>query len=108
MRCREVVPGTQNLCTRLRGHVGEHRCSAADVDADADTRIAVLPTDEVRRCIAELDERVARFEAILREIAEARGRFSLDQKEFANNVIERQKALARHALDGGRLEDFDE
>lgn len=30
--CLERIAGTQNLCTRDKGHDGEHRCSAADVD----------------------------------------------------------------------------
>ena len=31
--CHKTIPDTQNLCTRLFGHSGECRCSAADVDA---------------------------------------------------------------------------
>lgn len=31
--CHEPVPNEgQNICTRVRGHEGEHRCKAGDVD----------------------------------------------------------------------------
>lgn len=30
--CNARIEGTQNRCTRERGHKGEHRCSAGDVD----------------------------------------------------------------------------
>jgi len=30
---------TQNTCTRKRGHLGRHRCSAADVDARRTTTV---------------------------------------------------------------------
>lgn len=30
--CHARIEGTQNICTRDAGHVGEHRCKAVDVD----------------------------------------------------------------------------
>lgn len=33
--CMAAIPGTQNSCTRDRGHGGAHRCNAGDVDARA-------------------------------------------------------------------------
>ena len=30
--CKAPITGTQNLCTRDKGHDGEHRCKAYDVD----------------------------------------------------------------------------
>lgn len=35
--CGALIAGSQNSCTRDRAHPGEHRCSAADVDARART-----------------------------------------------------------------------
>jgi hypothetical protein len=43
---------------------------------------------------------IQRLRAALAEIAEGRGRFSLDQHEFACNAIEDMKQLAVEALKG--------
>ena len=44
--CHETIRGTQSLCTRARGHAGDHRCSAADVDA----RLATVKGDRDAVC----------------------------------------------------------
>lgn len=53
-------------------------------------------------CFRDLQLVVTVMRQALKQIAEGRGRFSLDQLEFANNVIEEAKECATNALDGSK------
>jgi len=63
--CHARIEGSQNLCTRDRGHDGDHRCLAIDVDNRKrqelrhDHRYEAGPYQVCRRCGDEYKAHVA-------------------------------------------------
>ncbi len=81
---------------------GTYECDGDEIDTDSLHDDLAADLLDARAEVAKLTEQRDALRAALAEIAEGRGRFSLDHHEHAMNTIEDMKAIACGALGGGR------